>query len=131
MPTRPLLLALLLAPALAGAQVSVDLDRPGVLEAIATSNPGQYLKITNILQAAAVEPCTTLPKILKADFQVTDTKCSSYLLLASYPPKRTLSFELDNTRYISNVVLAHFKASIHPAVGSSPIKPLESSKPLK
>ena len=130
------LLALLLAPALAGAQTVtgaqnvtrirdfVDLDRPGALDAIAKSNPATYLKISNILDTAAVQSCEHLPKILSVTHGVSDTKCHSMLLMASYPPNRQLVFSLDDTTYMSNVALTGFKPQIFPAVETRPVKPL-------
>ncbi|QJR10017.1 hypothetical protein DSM104443_01068 [Usitatibacter rugosus] len=122
---RIALIALCASSGLACAQAFVDLDRPGVLENLARDNPARYQKITAILDAAAVQPCETLPKLLNTDYDVTDTRCSPYLLMASFPPKRQIGFRLDDVSYTSNVVLVHFpQPKAHPAVPVHPVQPL-------
>jgi len=125
--------ALLLAPALASAQFyfvqvagasPIDLDRPGVMDRIAQDDPAQYAKISAILETVSVQPCETLPKLLQADFNVTQTKCSPFVLLASYPPKRTVSFQLDDVSYISNVTVDH-KPQMRAEPVNTPIRPLK------
>jgi len=122
---RIALIALCASSGLAGAQTLVDLDRPGVLDSIARDNPARYEKITAILGAAAVQPCETLPKLLHADHNVTDTRCSPYVLMASFPPKRQVAFKLDDISYVSNVALTHLpQAKPLPAVPVHPVQPL-------
>ena len=84
----------------------VNLDRPGALEAIEQSNPAHYAKILVIMRVAQMEPCKHVPTILKTKegIGVDDVRCDSFVLLTSYPPKRHMTFVLDDVRYTSNVV---------------------------
>jgi hypothetical protein len=83
----------------------VNLDRPGVLEAIEQSNPAHYAKILVIMRISQMEPCEHVPAILKTKegVGVDDVRCDSFVLLTSYPPKRHMTFVLDDVRYTSNV----------------------------
>jgi hypothetical protein len=84
----------------------MNLDRPGALEAIEQSNPAHYAKILVIMRVSQMEPCEHVPTILKTKegVGVEDVRCDSFLLLTSYPPKRHMTFVLDDVRYTSNVV---------------------------
>ena len=86
------------------AQQIVNLDSPGMLEAVEKENPEHYRKIVEIIRISQAETCETLPKILKTRLDVVDFECRSYLLLSSQPPKRHLSFTLDNIGYVTNAV---------------------------
>ncbi|HEX4782292.1 MAG TPA: hypothetical protein VH301_16145 [Usitatibacter sp.] len=112
----PILAVAALLPAHAGPWVShgVDLDRPGVLAAIEHSNPQLYLRIRGVLDAAQAKPCETLPQILKAQFEASLGTCSSYSILTSFPPKRRITFVIDDTGYSSNVVQVHLDGKIQP-----------------
>jgi len=84
----------------------VHLDRPGVLERIQEQNPGHYARIAEVLRVAQMEPCETVPQVLKtnADASASNVTCSARMLLTSYPAKRHLTFTLDDVQYSSNVV---------------------------
>jgi hypothetical protein len=83
----------------------MNLDGPGALEAIGQSNPAHYAKIIAILRVSQMEPCEHVPMILKTrdDVSVENLRCESSLLLMSFPPKRHMTFVLDDVRYTSNV----------------------------
>jgi len=82
---------------------SIDLDRPGQLEALELENPGHYLKIAQIREFASRMPCTDeFRQTLAVKFQAGDAKCT-LLILTSYPSQRRLTFELDATRYTTKV----------------------------
>jgi hypothetical protein len=82
---------------------SVDLDRPGQLEALEFENPGHYLRIAQIREFASRMPCTDeLRQTLAVKFEAADAKCT-LLILTSYPSRRRLSFELDGTSYTTKV----------------------------
>jgi len=83
----------------------MNLDRPGALESIEQSNPAHYAKILVIMRVSQVEPCEHVPTILKTKegVSVDDVRCDAFMLLTSYPPKRHMTFVLDDVRYTSNV----------------------------
>jgi hypothetical protein len=82
---------------------SIDLDRPGQLEALERENPRHYLKIAQIREFASRMPCTDeFRRTLAVKFEAADAKCT-LLILTSYPSQRRLSFELDATSYTTKV----------------------------
>jgi len=91
--------------ALAGPSRYVNLDRPGVLDALSESNPVHYAKILVILEVAQMESCEHAPQILKAKggLALDDVRCDTFTLLTSYPAKRHMNFVLDDVRYATNV----------------------------
>ena len=62
------------------------------------------------LAGAQLQPCETLPRVLKASIRADDIRCNSALLLTSYPAKRHISFRLDDVTYVSNVVQTRLDA---------------------
>ena len=83
---------------------SIDLDRPGQLEALERENPGHYLKIAQILEFASRMPCTDeFRRTLAVKFEAADAKCT-LLILTSYPSQRRFSFVLDATSYTTRRV---------------------------
>ena len=94
-----LLVAMLLATPAAHAQPAfVDLDQPGMLEALARSKPEHYAKIEKILDEVTRRAPETVPRWMKAQFGAEGVSFPS-LLKTSDPAKRNLSFTLDKTRY--------------------------------
>jgi len=91
----------------------IHLDRPGVLEAIGESNPSHYAKILTIMQVSQMESCEHLPKILKTreGLGVGEASCDSFTLLTSYPPKRHMTFVLDDVRYTTNVAQVRLQSA--------------------
>ncbi len=83
----------------------INLDRPGALEALSDSNPAHYAKVLVILRVSQMESCEHVPQVLKTHegLAVGDVRCESFMLLTSYPPKRHMTFVLDDVRYTSNV----------------------------
>ena len=101
----------------------IDLDRPGAFEALQARHPDRYQRILEIANVAKVEPCETLPNVLLAKYEVDNTRCSPYLLLATYPPKRTVTFTTMGDTYVTNIVLDHLQpAKVQPA--GNPLQPL-------
>jgi hypothetical protein len=76
-----------------------------VLEDIKTSNPEHYAQIQRVM-ASASQMCK--PNAAR-DWALASTKsasdCSTVVLKTSYPPKRQISFQIENTRYIANVIV--------------------------
>jgi len=94
-----------LAAPLQGPYREINLDKPGMLEAIEQANPAHYAKILTIMRVSQMEACEHVPTILKTKegVSIDDVRCDSFVLLTSYPPKRHMTFILDDVRYTSNV----------------------------
>jgi hypothetical protein len=120
------LLAALLV--LAGAQVApaADVTAPKtvylnnvVLEELKQSNPRHYAEAQKVM-AAAAELCRPgAPQVLRIE-KLPETKCSDAFLKTSYPPKREISFTLDDTRYIALVTMKDAAPTLHPAGQDAP-----------
>jgi hypothetical protein len=93
---------------------AVDLDEPGVLEALRRSDPNHYEKIRRILDGVLQRPGPEVPRWMQTTFDARDV---SYvpIVLTSHPAKRRLSFALDATRYEVVVVLTNVRGDIVPA----------------
>ena len=85
-------------------RVSIDLDRPGVMQTLERDNPGHYRKITEIRALASQMPCFTkeFGLTLTAKYDARDAGCG-VLLMTSYPSKRRLSFKLEAVTYVTVV----------------------------
>jgi len=92
---------------------TVYLDGPAAIEDLRTEDPQHYGQVRAILAAADVI-CAPGPASLQ--LARYDAKCEAAFLRTSYPPKRQLSFTLDETHYIALVVLTHSQPSLTPAV---------------
>jgi hypothetical protein len=82
----------------------VDLDKPGALEALQQSNPAHYEKVRQIVAGIARQPDVKVPGWMLATFNAREVSYAS-IEMTSFPPKRRLSFALDNTRYVVVVTL--------------------------
>ena len=81
---------------------AVHLDSAADLAQLRKTNPDHYSRAVRLLSSA-----NSLCKPGAAKLQNTggrDISCA-LLLLTSNPPKRTLSFKLDNTRYVAIVTI--------------------------
>ena len=107
-------LIVLLWASLAIAGGTVDLDRPGALQALQRSNPDHYEKIRKIVEGVLQRPDADVPRWIQATFAGTDV---SYvpIVLTSHPPKRRLSFALDTIRYEIVLTLTNVRGDIVPA----------------
>ena len=114
---RTAILAVAMCAAMANAEAvkRVDLGEAGALEAIQAQDPGRYEKIVNILEVAGDVSCETLPAMLKVQYGAGKVQCSGALILTSYPAKRHLRFELEDTEYVTNVVLRDAGGKLQPA----------------
>ena len=94
-------------------QRTINLDRPGTLEALQRNNPAHYQKIKEIMAGLFSRSDSEVPHWIQTTFSAGDV---SYVpvLLTSDPPKRRLSFALDNTRYQAVVILTHLKPEFLP-----------------
>ena len=80
----------------------VPLNSAGDLARLRETNPDHYARAVRLMNAA-----NTLCKPGEPKFQNTDGRDIScaMMLLTSNPPKRALSFTLDNTRYVAIVTI--------------------------
>lgn len=80
----------------------VHLDSAADLAQLRRTNPDHYARAVRLMNSAnrLCKPGT--PKLQNADGH--DISCAM-LLLTSNPPKRALSFMLDNTRYVAIVTV--------------------------
>lgn len=89
----------------------VDLNRPGALKSLARENPAHYEKVSRILDHVVSMPVETVPGWIRTNFEGRNV-LYTHLVLTSYPPKRTLSFMLDDTLYVARVTLTNFKPRV-------------------
>ena len=83
-------------------QAPVHLDSAADLEQLRKTNPDHYARAVRLMNRAG-ELCEPgAPKLQNADGR--DISCAM-LLLTSNPPKRQISFTLDDTHYIALVVI--------------------------
>ena len=82
----------------------VDLDKPGAVEALQRTNPTHYEKVRQIVAGIVQQPDAKVPGWMLANF---DARGVLYppIEMTSYPPKRRLSFALDDIRYVIVVTL--------------------------
>ena len=91
-----------------------NLNEPGALEALQRDNPAHYLIVRQILDNVLRQPQSQVPRWLSTTFNAKDVRYAP-VLLASYPPKRDLSFTLDDTRYKARLTLSNDHVKIVPA----------------
>ena len=108
-----LLWSALLGPTAVGAGPTVDLDRPGALEALERSNPAHAAKVRLILEGVARTPDSDVPRWMRVAFDVRDVDYAP-IVLTSHPAKRRLSFLLDGTRYAAVIVLTGLRGDVVP-----------------
>ena len=96
-----------LAPhaATASPDTYVYLNGQSDLDRLRATNPGHYARAERIM-AAANELCRPKPgDVSYAKFDARDISCVEMLVKTSNPPKRQISFTLDDTHYIALVVI--------------------------
>ena len=92
---------------------TVNLNKPGALEVLQQSNPTHYEKVRKILDGILQQPDADVPRWIQTSF---DARNVSYapILMTTRPPKRRLSFALDETRYEAVLTLTKMRAQIVP-----------------
>jgi hypothetical protein len=106
----------LMASANAGGSVwrPIDLNRPGALEQLKLERPKHYAAISEVFRVVEQGPCQNRAvETLKARYDITQWACNS-LVMTSDPPKRRLSFHLEETRYVAVVTLKGTEGRIRP-----------------
>ena len=113
---RRILLALVITTtsALAGLPAFADstpspkvvyLDSAAALEQLRTSNPAHYAKAERIMAAANVLCRPGRADLQAAKKDAAGFSCAPMLLRTSNPPKRQITFRLDDTRYVALVTV--------------------------
>ena len=94
---------------------TVYLNGQADLDWLRATNPGHYARAERIM-AAANELCRPTPgDVTYARFEARDISCAEMLLKTSNPPKRQISFTLNDTRYVALVVLTDDSPRVVPA----------------
>src|SRR5262249_57233733 len=77
---------------------TINLNKPGALEKLQQSNPTHYDKVRKILDGILQQSDADVPRWIQTSF---DARNVSYapILMTTRPPKRRLSFALDETPY--------------------------------
>ncbi len=83
----------------------VYLDGPASLAQLRTANPVHYQRALEIIDAANELCRPTVGEVEYAKFDAKNVSCARAFLRTSNPPKRNLSFRLDNTQYIALVTV--------------------------
>ena len=99
------LVAVLLAAVLSGVACAgppIDLNLPNALRSLQARNPAHYKKVSAILSAAQDYVSPDMESWIEATFNATEVECVAWRV--SNPPKVTVSFTLDKTRYTATVV---------------------------
>jgi len=93
----------------------IDLNRPGTLEQLKLERPKHYAAIAEVIRVVERVPCENREvETLKARYDISQWACN-FVLLTSDPPKRRLSFQLEETRYVALVTLKGAQGSVIPA----------------
>jgi hypothetical protein len=90
--------------ALAGDAV-VYLDGPASLARLRATNPIHYQRALKIIDAANELCRPDAGETVYAKYDAKNVSCVRMLLRTSNPPKRDLSFRLDDTKYIALVTI--------------------------
>jgi hypothetical protein len=102
------------APLVSPPNHTVYLDGPADLARLRAANPGHYARAQPIL-AAANQLCRPGHAQLLGVSGARDFRCAEAFLRTSNPPKREISFTLDDTRYIALVVVTDDPPRLTPA----------------
>jgi hypothetical protein len=92
---------------------TIDLNRPGALEALQHSNPTHYKKVRKIIDGLLEKPDAAVPRWIENNFDARNVNYGP-VLLTTDPAKKRLSFALDDTRYEAVVTLTNVRGEIVP-----------------
>lgn len=107
------LAALLLLFSAIAAGTVIDLNKPGAMEQVRKDRPKHYEKIQSIMEGVIKQPDEKVPEWLKVNYQANNATYAPILMI-SHPPKKRLSFQLDEIRYEAVVTLTNFKVEVVP-----------------
>ena len=100
--------------ALAAGRV-VDLKKPGAMDRLKHDNPAHYQAVRAILDNVVEQPDGVVEEWIRVTYEAEDVGYSPFLL-ATDPPKRDLSFRLDDVLYHARVTLPHGRPVVRPAL---------------
>jgi len=92
---------------------TINLNKPGALETLQQSNPTHYDKVRKILDGILQQPDADVPRWIQTSFDARNVSYAPFLL-TTRPPKRRLSFALDETRYEAVLTVTKVRAEIVP-----------------
>ena len=92
---------------------SIDLDRPGAMEALEQANPVHHEKVLKIVEGIVRQPDAAVPRWIAVNFNGSGVDYAP-VVMTSHPPKRRLSFTLDDTRYVTIVTLTNVRGNVVP-----------------
>ncbi len=82
----------------------VDLDRPGAMDALKTSNPEHYRRAQGVIDVAYHKGCHVpeFERFLRAQFDASRPYCGP-IVKTSYPPQRMIRFHIDGVAYSKTI----------------------------
>ena len=83
----------------------VYLDGPASLAQLRVANPIHYQRAMKIIDAANVLCRPKAGELEYTQFDAKNISCAQMLLRTSNPPKRQLSFRLDDTQYVALIAI--------------------------
>jgi hypothetical protein len=92
----------------------VNLDVAGAMDALARDKPEHYRKVREIMAEVQKQPDFEVSRWMRTRFDARDVNYAP-LLLVTDPPKRRLSFTIDEVRYHSTLTLTNWKPRPIPA----------------
>jgi hypothetical protein len=98
---------------------ALDLNSPDALAALRNTRPRDYAYITAILAGIAHREQQDVPGWLQADFGAQSVIYEP-IWLTSFPPKRFLSFALDDRRYRAVLTIINDEARVLPVDHAAP-----------
>jgi hypothetical protein len=102
MRTLAAILLAVVSSAVAYAGPPIDLNIPNALKSLQARNPDHYRRAAAILSAVQERVSANMAPWIEANFDATEVECVAWHV--SNPPKLTVSFTLDKTRYTATVV---------------------------
>jgi hypothetical protein len=118
------LIGLLAAAAMCGSVASADevrerrvvyLNGPEAMAELERINPKHY-EIAKLILASGPKLCEAgAPRVYQLHMGADEITCSNFLLRTSNPPKKQISFELEDAVYIALVVVEGSEPTVIPA----------------
>lgn len=87
----------------------INLNIPGNVEELGRANPVHYEKVRQIMAGLYERSPLDVSQWIRTSFDASDVQYLPFLLLATAPPKRRLSFTIDDTRYEVVITLTNFE----------------------
>ena len=88
------------------ARESIRLDSEADFAALRELNPGHYARAMAVIEAARKSDCRSVDRLLPAQLEVEQVRCSAAQVMTSYPARRALTFVLDDITYGTHVFIS-------------------------